>query len=108
MATVIYDTPFYVDENPYKEGYYRVGVGTPVCNQIGYTNGSYNVILARLFGLSYPDFLRFVRKRYNATLYKSSPKMIGVCFKNRADAERLKEELTHRWGRVSKMIGSYN
>lgn len=35
---------------------------------LGFTKGSFNVICARLFGLSYPEYLRMCRDKYKAEI----------------------------------------
>ena len=67
----------------------------------GIPSGTYNAIMARLFGLTYPDFLRFARDNYNATIVGH----IGysyITFKNSADCDKLVKELNRRWNIILK------
>lgn len=59
-------------------------------------SGTYNAIAARLFGLTYPEYLRYVRENYNATIIgkKGYP---FAAFKNAGDCNRLVKELNDRW-----------
>ena len=63
--------------------------------------GSYNVIMARLFGLTYPNFLRFARKYYNGTIIGKQGYSY-ITFKNSSDCDRLVKELNSRWDRLLK------
>ena len=63
--------------------------------------GSYNVIAARLFGLTYPNFLRYAREKYNATITGRGGYSY-LTFKNSADCDRLVKELNRRWDLVMK------
>ena len=65
------------------------------------TGGTYNAIAARLFGLSYPDFLRFARQNYNGTIIGKDGYSY-VIFKNSADCDRIVKELNSRWDIVLK------
>lgn len=58
---------FYREESPYYPGKYRIAMSLDefYCD---YTEGSYNVIQARLFGLSYPQFLRMCRDCFGAEI----------------------------------------
>ena len=67
----------------------------------GIKAGSYNVIQARLFGLSFPDYLRFVRDKYHATLVGKAGYTHFV-FNNSADCDALVKELNRRWAIVKK------
>ena len=58
---------FYREESPYYPGKYRIAMSLDefYCD---YTEGSYNVMQARLFGLSYPQFLRMCRDCFGAEI----------------------------------------
>ena len=51
-------------------------------------DSSWNLLYARLFGLSYPEFLRYIRDTYNATLWGKSG-YICFYFKERVDAQQF-------------------
>jgi len=59
------------------------------------TRGSYNVICARLMGLSYPDYLRMCRDIYGATLHGKGL-YITARFPNGKKLDHLIEELNAR------------
>lgn len=63
--------------------------------------GSYNVIAARLFGLSYPNFLRFAREYYNGTIVGKQGYSY-ITFKNNSDCDRIVKELNSRWDEILK------
>ena len=63
--------------------------------------GSYNVIAARLFGLSYPNFLRFARYYYNGTIVGKQGYSY-ITFKNSSDCDRMVKELNSRWDEMLK------
>jgi hypothetical protein len=60
------------------------------------TRGSYAVLGARLFGLSYANYLRLCRDNYNATLTGKKSLYINMTFTNKDDAEKLAKELSRR------------
>lgn len=63
--------------------------------------GSYNVVAARLFGMSYSDFLKYARDNYNATITGN----VGysyLTFNNSADCDKLVNELNRLWGLMLK------
>ena len=58
-------------------------------NELGVGNmrSSWNVLYARLWGLDFPDFLRFIRQEYNATLCGKSSTYIYFYFTDRKDCD---------------------
>lgn len=67
-------------------------------------SGSYNVLAARLLGFTYPDYLRYVRKNYNAELRGRTGYSYCV-FKKKADAIKLVMKLNVEWNKVEKALG---
>lgn len=63
---------------------------------LGKTFGSYGVIAARLFGMSYPDYLRMCRDVFGAELVGKNKLYVAVTFSNQNDADRLCKELDIR------------
>ena len=61
---------------------------------------SYSVVLARLFNLSYVDFLKYAVKHYNATIVNC--KYPYIIFSNSADCDALVKELNKRWELIEK------
>jgi hypothetical protein len=61
-----------------------------------FTAGSYNVLMARLFNMSYADFLRFCRDRYGADIQGRKCMYPLPVFENNAKTMELVEELNIR------------
>ena len=68
-------------------------IGNPV-------KGSWNVLPARILGISYAEYLRYARDKYNGTLYGKGHKCPIVKFKNKNDCKALCKELLLRWTRI--------
>ena len=64
--------------------------------KLGPTKGSYAVFGARLFGLTYADYLRMCRDVYHAILVGKKRLYISVLFNTEEEARRLAEELNKR------------
>jgi hypothetical protein len=60
-------------------------------------DGSYNILYARIFGLTYPEFLKMVRDLYNATLYGRGQGYTIFTFENLYDAQKFANECNIRW-----------
>ena len=56
---------------------------------IGKMTSSWNVLFARLWGLQFPDFLRFVRQEFNATLCGKNSTYIYFYFSNKQDCDNF-------------------
>ena len=65
--------------------------------------GSLNVIQARIFGLSYPDFLRYVRDTFGAKLGGRGHKYVGVFFPTEEAAMAYAKILDQRFGEIVKL-----
>ena len=65
-------------------------------------SGSYNILYARLFGLTYPEFLKMVRDLYNATLYGRGNGYTIFTFENLYDAQKFSNECNNRWKQLIK------
>ncbi len=65
-----------------------------------YNRGSYNVLPARLLGISYAEYLRYARDKYNGIIYGKGHKFPIVKFDNKQDCNLLCKELLLRWTRV--------
>ena len=61
-----------------------------------FTAGSYNVLMARLFNMSYPDFLRFCRDRYGADIQGRKCMYPLPVFENNAKTMELVKMLNER------------
>lgn len=58
---------FYLEESPYHPGNYKVSMNFDMLPGIR-TTGSYNLLPARLLGLSYAEYLRYCRDIYKAEI----------------------------------------
>ena len=65
--------------------------------QTGIMRSSWLVLYARLHGLQYADFLRYVRQEFNATLCGRNSTYIHFYFTNRADCEKFVEYSNRRF-----------
>ncbi len=61
---------------------------------------TYNVIFARLFNLSYVDFLKYAVKHYNATIING--KYPYLVFTDSKDCDAIVKELNKRWDLIEK------
>jgi hypothetical protein len=75
----------------------RVAFNDIFYNNVGITRSSYNVFMARLFNLSYANFLKMARDIYGATLHGKYGGYITMTFKNTKDCDKLVKELNRRW-----------
>jgi hypothetical protein len=58
---------FKLEESPYRPGKYIISINFDKLPPM-YTSGSYNILFARLMGLSYAQYLRFCRDMLGADL----------------------------------------
>lgn len=66
-------------------------------------SGSYNLFAARVMGLNYGDYLRFIRQEYNATL-KGQKGLITAFFLDKKDAVALSKYLNARLNEILQTI----
>lgn len=62
--------------------------------------GSYNVLPARILGVSYAEYLRYARDKYNGTICGKGHKYPIVKFDKEEDCNLLCKELLLRWCRI--------
>jgi len=86
---------FYPDDTPTMPDHYIIRVNHDKFH-LGPTVGSYNLIMARLMGVSYPDFLRLCRDEYGATIIGKNTYYPVAYFAKRGGVDRLCEELNAR------------
>lgn len=60
-------------------------------------DSNYGILAARLFGLSYPDYLRMLRDKYGATLSGKNGGWITASFNDAAQCQKVVNELNRRW-----------
>ena len=65
-------------------------------------NSNYGILAARLFGLSYPDYLRMLRDKYGATLKGKNGGWITASFNDPAQCQKVITELNRRWSKWYK------
>lgn len=80
---------FYVEEALYHKGKYMIGLNHDLFPFEGGTNGSYNVLGARVLGLSYAKYLRFLRDIIGAELEGKNSLYIVPYFKRSTELEQL-------------------
>lgn len=91
--------PFYPYDF-YNDGTYMIRYSDEVYSFIGWTESSYNVVPARIMGISFPSFLRFARDKYNAILGGQSQKYLTMIFKDKKDCQDLCDILNERWREI--------
>ena len=70
-----------------------------------FQTGSYNIVASRILGFSYPDYLRYVRQNYNATL-KGRAGYSYAIYKNWNDCYDIVALLNKKWREVEdELIG---
>lgn len=93
---------FRVEELPNK------GYGVRLNTEIFYggrVSGSFGLIAARVLGLDYPDYLRFVRDNYNARLYGKEGYTYAT-YQNRDDCYKVVNLLNKEWQKLEKFLVS--
>lgn len=86
---------FYKDESAAHPGKYMIRADLEKF-YLGYTEGSYNIIGARLMGLDYPDYLRMCRDIYGAEIVGKDSIYPFSVFKLSKDLDNLINELNNR------------
>lgn len=83
------------------DGNYIPAVTMALCNELGPKiespyKASYWILGSRLFGLSYPNYLRYLRDEYGATLIGRDG-IPRFYFKEKKDCEKIIDELNKRF-----------
>lgn len=63
----------------------------------GPVNASYNTLAARMFGLSYPEYCRMARDKFNGVIHGRQGGYITVTFQDPKDCDAIVKELNKRW-----------
>lgn len=71
---------FYLQNNPIYQDKYEIYFDYPSKYFPKGTDGSYDIFIARLLSLSYPDYLRWARDRLGAELIGKNKRYIKVLF----------------------------
>lgn len=80
---------FELEKSPYNIGYYMI---RPIYEKLKIKKigkGNYNILMARILGLSYPKYLRMCRDLYGATLIGKGHAVPIPYFKNKEKAQKL-------------------
>lgn len=94
-----------VDQSPYsKKGEYFIQLKEVATKYFVPMKGSFSVLNARLLGLSFPQYLRYISATYNARIIGKSIYPI-IYFENEQDAKNLANELDKRLLFVLKHCG---
>ena len=86
---------FYLEESPYHPGKYKVSMNFDMLPGIR-TTGSYNLLPARLLGLSYAEYLRYCRDVYKAEIIGKNNMYPVAYFKDNIAAGDLIKMLNSR------------
>ena len=99
------DIYFYVEENPYSpKKEYSIRYTQKFYDIFNYTESSYRVYEARLFGLSFAQYLRMTRDLYGGRIIGTGHKYPRVYFPEKEKAQKLARELNNRLTYVLKNL----
>lgn len=94
------ELPFYPADF-YHDGTYMIGNSKDFYRTIGWADGEYKVVGARILGLSYPSYLRLARDKYNGTIGGVNQKYLTLTFKNYEDCNNFCNLLNQRWSELN-------
>ena len=80
---------------------YQIGLSDKLYDEIKnkidtHTIKTYNILPARIYGLSYPDFLRYGRDKFNGLIIGKNSKYPYLIFKDKKDCNKICQELNKR------------
>ena len=86
-------------ESFYDPKKFQIGYADLVYKTIGKVPCSFQILQPRLFGLTYPEYLRMLRDDYGAEMWGRNEKgpYVSFQFPDRAQCLRLCKELEARW-----------
>ena len=87
---------FTIMESARKKNCYMICGTQKLFDYIGVCKGSYQVIQARVLGLSYAEYLRFLRDKHGAILMDTHKWYPAAYFKNKEDAKEILHLLNTR------------
>lgn len=87
---------FYLDESPIYHNKYLIRLHHDEFLFKTATRGSYNVLVARVLNLSYPDYLRYCRDRLGAELIGKNGLYVTAYFDNTPEVKQLVQLLNKR------------
>lgn len=88
------------------KGEYMVWFKPEVASRFYPFFGTLNIIHARIFGLPYHEFLRYVRDTYGARISGKGHKYPNFYFPDEEAALRYATELNDRYAHILKILGS--
>ena len=83
---------------------FAININEKVYEKIGKTTGSFNVLLARILGLSYADSLRYFRDHYNAKIMGKEGYYCIVRFDKEEDCRAACDLLSARWEQLLRRL----
>lgn len=94
---------FRVEES--QDGKYIIGFNEVLYNEVlklvpYEKRGSYNVLYARIMGLTYAEYLRYARDIYGATIQGKGHKFPIPVWDDSKECNRLCKELSTRWNKI--------
>ena len=87
---------FKVIEAPYNNNNFIISGTDSFYNYFNYTDGSYNVYQARIFGLTYASYLKMARDIYGAEIKGRGHRYPSIYFKEKDKATKLAKILDER------------
>ena len=93
---------FFIEESPYKVGKYTINLDFDKFPSIS-TSGSYNILPARLMGLSYANYLRMCRDLFDADIIGKDSKYPVAYFTNREKLRELIKVLNKKMEVIDKL-----
>lgn len=95
-----YFTPDYL---PWGEEYI-IHIDEEIYKKFHHTLSSFNVLYARILGLSYPDMLRYFRDHYNAKIVGKMGYYCVMHFDNEKDCWAACNLLSSRWEQILRRL----
>ena len=96
---------FNVEQSPYStKGEYCIKIKENGAKYFVPMKGSFNVLFARLMGLSFPQYLKMISAKYNANIIGKTIYPI-IYFPTEQNAKKLANELDKRLIYVLKQLG---
>lgn len=87
---------FYLEESPYMETYSVIAIAHSLFPFEGWGDGSYNLMPARLLGLSYAQYLRFCRDVLGAKVVGKGKLYPIAYFRNSPEVQQFLKLLNER------------
>lgn len=94
---------FRPDDIPW-ENTWAIDIGQGVYSHFTYCETSFNIVLARILGLSYPDMWRYLRDTFHATIHSKDGIYCYATFDNYEDCRKACDLLNSRWTEILSYI----